>query len=179
MIESNPHFEEEKKRKKQKQINQEKYEQTVIESKVKIEIQELKYLVEAGAVDKKLFDKITEDNHISSEEFNEVLDKIDIQKLFEKLEELEHSKDTKDLIPKELRVKKSEYLKAFQDEDTKKNVLQKFDASLDIIYNTVNGGQTMHGNMFSTYVYLLSEKLIPIQENIIDLKQPLLPQYTK
>jgi hypothetical protein len=176
MIESHKHIEDEKKKKQQ--LDHKHYEKTVIESKIKIEIQELKHLVEVGAVNTQLFEKIVEDNHISHQEFNEVLANLDIHKLFEKLEEIENTKDIDEIIPNHLRVKKNEYLQALQNNDTRKIVLQKFDDTLDTICNSMNGGQTMHGNLFSTYTYMLSQKLIPVQENIIDLKQPLLDEYT-
>lgn len=173
MIETNRHIEEEKKKTKQKQLDQEHYEKTTIESQIKIEIQELKHLVEVWVIDKNLFSEIIEDKHISHKEFNEVLSTVDIEKLFEKLDEIEKTKDIDELIPKEHRVKKEEYLNAFKDEKIKENVLKKFNNSLDRIHNSLTGGQTFHGNPFSTYTYMLSQKLIVTQENIIDLKEPL------
>ncbi|MDR0281814.1 MAG: hypothetical protein LBI53_00345 [Candidatus Peribacteria bacterium] len=180
MIESNKRLEEEKKKKKQEQIDREDYEQALTESKVKIEIQELKYLIETGVVttEKDLVEKIVANEQISHTEFNQILENIDIQKLFEKLEEIENTQDMDEIIPKPLRVTKDEYLQAFQDQDIRTTVLQKFNQALDNICNAMHGGQTMHGNLFATYTYMLNLKLIPIQEDIIDLKQPLLENET-
>ena len=160
----------EKKKKHQEQLNNEHYEKQHHLNKTKLEIQELKHLVEAWAIDLQTFETIVEDKKITNEEFQEVLRKVDIQKLFEKLEELEKADDT---IPKAYRVSKQDYLQAFQNPQTRAEVLQKFDQTLDLIYHQIKGGRSFHGNMFWTYVYLLHQKLIPLQENIIDLKEPL------
>jgi len=176
MIESNKRLEEEKKKKKQEQIDREHYEETVVKSKTKLDIQELKYLVESKVVtvEQDLIEKIVEDDHVSRAELDQILANLDIQKLFDKLEELEKAEDIDEVMPNHLRVKKDEYLQAFQNEDIRQIVLQKFDATLNNIYTTIQGGQTMHGNLFATYTYVLHQKLIPIQENVIDLKEPLL-----
>jgi SpoVK/Ycf46/Vps4 family AAA+-type ATPase len=136
-------------------------------------MQELKSLVESGVIDQKLFKEIAEDNQISNEEFHEVLNQLDIQQLFSKLEEIENAEDIDAVIPKELRITKKEYQQALQNPAKRAEVLQKLDQSLQNIHHQVNGGFALHGNMFSTYTYLLSQKLLPLQETIIDLKQPL------
>ena len=170
MIETPKELDAQKKKKHKEQLAHEAYEKQHHLTKTKLEIQQLKHLVEAGAIDLQTFETIVEDKKITNEEFQEVLDKVDIQKLFEKLEEIEKADDT---IPQEYRVSKEEYLQAFKNSQTRTSVLQKFNASLDLIYHQVHGGKSFHGNVFGTYVYLLHQKLIPLQENIIDLKEPL------
>ncbi len=170
MIETHKELDEQKKKKHKEQLDSEQHEKQRHLDKTKLEVEQLKYLVEAGAIDTQTLDTIVEHKKITNEEFQEVLHKVDIQKLFEKLEELEKADD---IIPKAYSVSKQEYLQAFHNLQTRTEVLQKFNASLDLIYNQVKGGTTAHGNMFGTYVYMLSQKLIPLQENIIDLKEPL------
>ncbi|MDR3168216.1 MAG: hypothetical protein LBU27_00160 [Candidatus Peribacteria bacterium] len=167
MLETHKELDEQKKKQHQEQLGKQ-YEKQRHLNQTKLEVQELKYLVETGAIDKQTFETIVEDGIITDKEFEEVLSKLDIQKLFEKLEEIEKA-DEEHLIPKVLKVNKQEYLQAFQSPQKREEVLQKFDDALNIICNTMHGGQTMHGNLFSTSTYMLSQKLIPVQENIIDL----------
>ncbi|MDR0860833.1 MAG: hypothetical protein LBO09_07895 [Candidatus Peribacteria bacterium] len=167
--------ESERKKKKQEQLDFQHYEKTRYLEKTKLEIQELKSLVEAGLIDQTSFEEIVEDKQISHEEFHEVLSKLDIQQLFDKLEEIEKADHIDEIIPKALRVTKKEYQQALQDPTKRGEVVQKLDQNLQIIHNQVSGGFSLHGNMFSTYTYLLSQKLTMIQENLIDLKQPLSP----
>ncbi|MDR2540927.1 MAG: hypothetical protein LBD11_04000 [Candidatus Peribacteria bacterium] len=173
MIETQRESEEKKKKHHHEQLDLQHYEKQRHLEKTKLEIQELKSLVEAGLIDQTSFEEIVEDKKISKEEFQEVLDKVDVQQLFEKLKEIEKAEDIDAVVPKELRVSKDEYQQALQDPIKRDAVLQKLDQSLDNIHHRITGGVSLHGNMFATYTYLLSQKLIPVQENIIDLKQPL------
>ncbi|GHV23478.1 hypothetical protein FACS189428_7030 [Clostridia bacterium] len=173
MIETQREREEKKKNQHHEQLDFQHYEKKRHLEKTKLEIQELKSLVEAGLIDQTSFEEIVEDKKISNEEFQEVLDKVDIQQLFNKLEEIEKAEDIDAVIPHELRVTQKEYQQALQDPKKREAVLQKLDQSLHLVHNQVTGGFPLHGNMFSTYTYLLSQKLIIIQENLIDLKQPL------
>ena len=145
MIEIHKELDEQKKKRHKEQLDHEHYEKQRCVDKTKLEIQELKYLVEMGTIDTQTFDTMVENKKNAHEEFQEILTKLDIQKLFEKLEELEKADDT---VPKVYRVSKQEYLQAFQNSQVRMNVLQKFDASLDIIYHQVHGGGSSHGNPF-------------------------------
>ena len=145
MVETHKELDKQKERKRQERLDHEQYEKQCRLCQTKLEIEQLKHLVEAGAIDTQTFEAIVEDNIITKEEFQEVLSALDIQELFEKLEEIEKADDT---IPQAYRVSKQEYLQAFQNPQTRAEVLQKFDASLDLIYHQVRGGRSLHGNMF-------------------------------
>ncbi|MDR2415313.1 MAG: hypothetical protein LBD75_01525 [Candidatus Peribacteria bacterium] len=140
----------EKINKNQKKCDHEHYEKQIVKNKVQLEIQELKHLVEEGTIslNTENYQEIINDNILSDEEMQDILSKLDIQKLFEKLEEIENTDYMNEIIPKQARVNKEDYLEAFTSFQKRKEVLQKFDTSLDNIHNQVIGGQNFHGNMF-------------------------------
>ena len=142
-------------------------------SKLKLDLQQLKELVEQWIIDKQLFESIKKDSHISSEEIQEVVNELDIKNLFEKLDQIENFEDIDNILPTNIRVSKQEYLSALHDPTKRDQVISKFNTSLNIIYRHYNWVSNYKKNMFSNYVNLLSKKLIPLQENIIDLKKSL------
>lgn len=167
----------EKKEKKDKKKQQEKrdskeYSKRLEKNKLKLDLQQLKELVEQWIVDKQLFESIKKDNQISPEEFQEVINDVDIRALFEKLDEIEKFEDIDNILPPNTRVSKQEYLAALHDPTQRDQVMAKFNASLNIIFTNYKWSISKR-NMFSRYVGLLNESLIPLQENIIDLKNSL------
>jgi hypothetical protein len=143
MIEIPSTLEDEKKKKAAK-IDLETYEKHKSIDTMKLELQALKQLVHDGMIDQQMFESIIEDKKVTTEEYQRVLNTLDIQKLFEKLEEIEKFYDEEQIISKAYQVNKQEYLQAFYDTQKREEVLQKFDASLSVIYNQVTGGKSFH-----------------------------------
>lgn len=163
--------------KKEKKLQEEKndsknYSKILEKSKLKLDLQHLKELVEQWIIDKQLFESIKKDSQISEEEVQEVVNELDVKALFEKLDQIEKFEDIDNVLPLNIRVTKQEYLAALHDPTKKPSVITKFNSSLDIIYTNYKWSAYKR-NMFSRYVNLLSSSLVPLQENIIDLKNSL------
>ncbi|MEI8091888.1 MAG: hypothetical protein WCG98_06850 [bacterium] len=68
---------------------------------------------------------------------SDIMKSLDVQKIFEKIEEIEQQKDVDKILPKAMRVTKEEYLQALKDPTKKAQVLQKFDQCLNLIYTNI------------------------------------------
>ena len=165
--------EKEKKRKQQEKIDSDSYKKNLEKNKLKLDLQQLKELVEQWVVDKQLYESIKRDSQISAEEVQEVVNELDVKDLFDKLDQIEKFEDIDNILPSNIRVSKQEYLAALHDPTKKEPVIAKFNTALNIVYTNYRGISNYKRNMFSNYVTLLSKKLIPLQENIIDLKNSL------
>lgn len=176
MIES--YEEKEKKRKEKERSDKEReiYRKNMEKAKAKIDLQRLQELAEQGVLDQELLEKISEDERISKKEMEEVVNSVDVQKIFEKMDEIERQQNIDKVLPKELRVTKDEYLQALKDPDKKAQVLKKLDACLDVLYLSSRHSWWFKRSVFSTFVYILDKKLLfTVQENLIDMKNNLLP----
>lgn len=161
------------KEKLKKKTSVDKIVKDMEKKKLKFDLQNLKELVEQWVVDKSLFESIKKDSILSNDEFQDVVDSVDMKEVFEKLNEIENFEDIDSIVPKELRVSKDEYMQALKDPEKKKDVLAKFDKSLDIVANNFRGVAPFKRSVFTSYVWLLSKNMIDLQWKIIDIKRTL------
>lgn len=161
------------KEKLKKKTSVDKIVKDMEKKKLKFDLQNLKELVEQWVVDKSLFESIKKDSILSNDEFQDVVESVDMKEVFEKLNEIENFEDIDSIVPKELRVSKNEYMQALKDPEKKKDVLAKFDKSLDIVANNFRWVSPFKRSIFTSYVWLLSKNMIDLQWKIIDIKRTL------
>ena len=171
-------FEEERKRKKANEKSKKQEIQKVIESQKKIkeieshidadsELSWLKDLLDNSQIDtrtKKIIEKVVDGEEITTDE---------VQKIFEKIDEIENIKDIDIFIPQNLRVSKQEYSKSLHDEASRKKTIIKLDDSLTLMARQVNTGDMWGMNLFSGFLSLLDKNLVLAQEHTIDIKNSL------
>lgn len=175
---------EKKKKKKIEVIRKKQTKEAEIQAhlkKNKLTLNELQDLVKEGVIsfeDKQTLEKISQDQKIDEKEMDDIVDNVEIKWLLEQIEEIEKSLEDNDLIPKELKISKQDFLSAVKDPVKRQEVLQKIDDSIDIVVNNI-GWPTFKtgGNPFarrvrnlSNLLFLTNKKTIDIQEHMIDLK---------
>lgn len=167
-----------KKNEKLKKNEQEIKEKSLKESKKKkeeIEIQEkaednlfeLKEMLEDWVLDYKteeLVEDIVEFEFISQSEIDEIFDKID---------QIENSKDIDKVLPKSLRITKEEYKKALQDDGARVQTIKKVNSALSIIVREITPKSWVWINIIWWFLYSIDKKLAKVQEHHIDIKNSL------
>ena len=180
----NAEDQEKKKKKRLEAVRKKQTKEAEIQShlkKNKLSLSELQDLVKEGVIsfeDKQTLEKISQDQKIDEKEMDDIVDNVEIKWLLEQIEEIEKSLEDNDLIPKELKISKQDFLSAVKDPVKRQEVLQKIDDSIDIVVSNI-GWPTFKtgGNPFARRVrnltnllFLTNKKTIDIQEHMIDLK---------
>ncbi len=162
------YFEEEKKKRnletkekdKNYQEKMKKLEKLFLKNNIRLSLEELKKLVQENVLDmvivEKYFDKWD-------------LEETEISTIFDKIDEIENINKIDDLIPREFRVNKAEYLLALQDMMARKEVKQKIDMILTYIAMRFQWDERGFWLVFF-YMSTLEKNLIKIQENTIDMQ---------
>lgn len=97
----------------------------------------------------------------------------EIEMIFEKINEIEDVKNIDDILPKELRVNRDEYVAALKDEEVRVKLLTKIDASLGHLYQIAHPNDFSIVDFFSHFIGALNRNLVKVQENTIDIKRSL------
>lgn len=174
-IESWIYNEEEKKKKKLEQKDNNEASKKIIEhkkvkEKISIEIEsenEINNLKEL--VSKWVISKEQANNVIKWIE----LDDSTISEMFDKINQIEETKDIDNYLPKELRISKDEYKQALVDDIFRIQTITKLNSALLLLSNKINPDNILPINLFTWFLNILDKKLILIQENTIDLKNNL------
>lgn len=167
-----------KEKEKLKKKEQEIKEKSLKESKKKkeeIDIQEmaednlfeLKEMLEDWVLDYKteeLVEDIVEFEFISQSEIDEIFDKID---------EIESTKDIDSIIPKAFRISKEDYKKALKDDEFRIKTIGKVNSALSIIIREINPKSWIWINIMWWFLYAIDKKLMKLQWNHIDVKNSL------
>ncbi len=158
-------------------INKEN-EKTLHQSK--LSLKELKDMIKEGSIDldQTTFEKIQKDNKLDNTEFNNIIESLEMKELLKKIEEITNSPDIENILPKELRITQKEFKDACMDKDKRPALLMKIDAALDCVNDQVRSGWgKIGGNPFSRNIamrenlmFLANQKIIHIQEHMIDMK---------
>lgn len=135
-----------------------------VEVETEDEIFHLKELVEKWVISKEIADKVINWKDID----NNV-----IKDIFEKLDQIEETKDIDKYLPKELRVTHEDYTKALHDDIFRVKTITKLDSALILLAKQVNPDSIVWLNLFSWFLAVLDKNLIQIQENTIDVKDSL------
>ena len=99
----------------------------------------------------------------------------EVEKIFEKIDEIESIDDIDDYLPKEMRVTKEEYAAATHDDDTLIQVEGKIHRALTHLSQSANPQIWGSVNIFSSFLTMLDKNLITIQEHHIDMQDSLNP----
>lgn len=149
-----------KEKDKNYQEKMKRLEKLFLKNNIKLSLEELKRLVKEKVLDmvivEKFFDK-------------EKLEETEIAIIFEKIDEIEDIDKIDDIIPKEFRINKAEYLLALQDKVIRDEVKQKIDIILNYIAMRFQWDQAWFWLVFF-YLSTLEKNLIKIQENTIDIQ---------
>ena len=160
--------EEEKKQEIKKVIESEKKKEEIrSHMEADEQLSHLQELLDTSDLDdhtKKIIEKVVDWEEISSQE---------IQEIFEKIDQIENIKDVDKYIPEKLRISKEEYSHSLHDEESRKKTIQKIDNSLWILSQQLNTGHMGWLNLFSGFLAVLDKNLILIQEHTIDIKRSL------
>ncbi len=148
-----------------KQIEFQKTKEKInVEIEIEDEIFHLKELVEKWVITRETADKVVEWKDISEDEIKEI---------FEKIDEIEETKDIDKYLPDNLRISKEDYLNAVNNDIYRVQVITKLDSSLALLSNQINPDSAMWLNLFSWFLAVLDKNLVKIQENTIDVKDSL------
>lgn len=142
---------------KLKEVNRE--EETISD-----DLWKLRDLLEKHVIDDELVKKVIDHWELDHEE---------VEKIFEKIDQIEAIDNIDDYLPKDMRVTKEEYAAATHDDDALVIVEAKIHAALWILSSnaTVNSWGSM--NLFSWFLTMLDKNLITIQEHHIDMQDGL------
>jgi len=140
-------------------LDKEKLTKTIESSR---EVTFLKSMMERWQISPELAKVIAQNDQLESEE---------IEEIFEKIEEIEAAWDK--VLPKELRLTKTEYLTALSDEWAKEEALQKLENALVHIYKQMHGDDVSPLAFIFSFFWFLNQNLITTQENTIDIKRSL------
>lgn len=99
-------------------------------------------------------------------------DNIQIEEIFEKIDEIENIKKIDRYLPKELRLTKEEYLGALENKDLRQQSIGKLNDALDYIYHSTHPFNSSFINL-SYIIVLLNQNLSKIHTNSIDIKRSL------
>lgn len=125
----------------------------------------LKSVVERWLIDLNVVKNIVEWKDLNNEE---------IEHIFEKIDEIESVENVDNILPKELRITKEEYLTSLKDYEFRQQILAKLDEALGHLYMSSNPNFDMM--WIFGMVSLLNKNLVKVQENTIDIKNNLLDQ---
>lgn len=144
------------KKQKEKFINIEKSEKELIE---------LKEVLNNSTIDEKtkeiLYKAIS----------NEFITEQEIEKIFQKIDEIEQTENIDKYLPKENRITKDEYKKAINDDIFRVQTLTKIKTALTILSSQINPDNWFWTwNLFKWFLVVLDKNLVKIQENHIDIK---------
>lgn len=153
----------EKKERQEREEKLRKLEEITKLSHIKIDLNNLKELIMNWTIDIDVVDDL-----ISWEEFDEET----IEEIFEKIDEIEKIDDIDNLLPKQYRVTKEDYLLATKNINYKNTVVNKINQALDFIYMN-SKWRSRWAKVFWSFLFLLAENLQTIQENYIDIKDNL------
>jgi len=163
-----------KTKKKESEINKEKLEK-VKKQKEKIEVQEQaeSNLYELkNMLDKWVLDDKTEDLVEDIVDFDLISQK-EIEEIFDKIDEIESTKDIDHILPKTLRITKEDYKNSLSNDDIRKKTIQKLNSALSIIVRKINPNSWVGISIFWWFLYAIDKKLVKVQENNIDIKNSL------
>ncbi len=164
----------EKLKKKQQEIKEKsldeskkKKEEIDIQEKAEDNLFELKEMLEDWVLDYKteeLVEDIVEFEFITQSEIDEIFDKID---------EIESTKDIDKILPENLRITKDEYKKALSDDIFRVQTIQKVNNALWVIVRKINPKSWIGINIMWWFLYAIDRKLVKVQWNNIDVKNSL------
>lgn len=162
-------MEEEKKRKEQKQLNETKDKDEQLKeiekishlSKIKLDLEKLKELI---------INWVIEPNFVKDLLKWEAVDDLEIEKIFEKIDEIENIKNIDKLLPPNLRLSKEEYISAINNLNQRIAILSKIDQALIYLYQQNSSHNIWWFDMFAGIMYLLNKNLQIVQWNYIDIK---------
>lgn len=106
----------------------------------------------------------------------EDLDNHQIKEIFDKIDEIFEVKNIDEILPKQYRITKNEYIKALENEKTRKEVLKKLDSSLDFLFQSSHTSFFWLMAFFSDLINSINnskKEIITVQWNIIDIKRSL------
>jgi len=154
---------------KEKSLNEskKKKEEIDIQEKAEDNLFELKEMLEDWVLDYKteeLVEDIVEFEFITQSEIDEIFDKID---------EIENTKDIDKILPDNLRITKEEYKKALTDDDFRVQTIQKVNNALWVIVRKINPKSWIGINIMWWFLYAIDRKLVKVQWNNIDVKNSL------
>jgi len=161
------------KEKKQSELLMEKNDARYLRAHLRLELNDLKRLVENGVLDEKLFDKIISDKKITENEMKEVLDYVKVTEILDKIEEIEKTKTIDKILPKKFRITKKEFLEAKKDPKKRGLVLKKVDKALDYLFYQNNQVDDSITQLFTSFAFMVDKKFVSVQENLIDIKDDL------
>lgn len=101
------------------------------------------------------------------------IDKDKIDEIFDKIDEIEEVKDIDKYLPKEIRISKTEYKKALEDNLQRVQTLTKLNTALTILAEQITWENIWWINLFSGFLAVLDKNLQKVQENTIDIKDSL------
>ncbi len=176
-------YEKERKKKEQKNtrekwdINKENKEAL---DQSKLSLKELKNMITEWSInlDQKTFEEIQKDNKVDNREFNSIIESLEIKELLKKIEEIVNNPDIEHILPKELRITSKEFKDACINKDKKTALLTKINTALDCVNDHVRNDWGKVGwnplirniTMRENLMFLTNQKIIHIQENMIDMK---------
>lgn len=128
------------------------------------ELSNLKNLVEKWFISSDLAETLLEWKNITSNE---------IEEIFQKIDEIEHTQDVDKYLPESLRVTKEEYKKAIIDQIQRLQTLTKISTALTLLSKQITDASWNTLDIISWLFILLDKNLQMIQENTIDIKNSL------
>lgn len=135
-----------------------------IEIKAEQDLDNLKELVTKWVISTDTAKNIAEWMDIENEEIN---------KIFDKIEQIEELKDIDNYLPKELRITKDEYKIAVIDEVFRLKMITKVNSALVLLSKKITPDSAMSINLFTWFLSILDKKLVLIQEHTIDIRDNL------
>ncbi len=162
-----------------KETSSEDMEKRISKSRTKIDLNDLKNLVESSLIDKKLAKDIAKDKKITEQEYSDIISTVDIKKVIEWLQTIENIPDINALLPKEYRINLQEYHDSLKDPIKKQVLLVKIDQTFDFMHNQNHPLDKLIIKKFSLFTWLLhkrleQEQLDVIHDCYIDTKNTLL-----
>lgn len=150
-----------------KSLKENKKKEIDIHEKAEDNLFELKQMVDKWIFDKKTEELVEDIVNIDS------ISQSEIEEIFDKIDEIESTKDIDEILPKELRITKNDYKKSLIDDNYRTETIQKLNSSLSIIVNRIAPKWWVWMHIFWWFLLGLDKKLVKIQENSIDIKNSL------
>ncbi len=146
----------------------------------KLNLKELKDMIKEWSIElnQATLEKIQKDNKLDNTEFNDIIESLEMKEVLKKIEEITNNPDIENILPKELRITQKEFKDACMDKDKRPALLMKIDTALDCVSDQVRSGWgKIWGNPLSRNIamrenlmFLANQKIIHIQEHMIDMK---------
>lgn len=170
---------ENKKRKKNEKVKSSEKEKILKYRKQKEKIQKtveahdelnhLRELIESGVVSQNAIE------HIEQIAQDPTLEDKEVREIVLKIQEIHENEYMQKYIPKDLFLKKEDYLRALTNPQFAEKVLAKVNEVLWILAQHINPTSRAGINIFASFaLFLVDKKLIQAQENHIDIKYSLL-----